>query len=239
MILSIINLNEPNDPDVDVTDPNKFNYLNDILILNQNKNSTPASGSSPLSGSPISSSKEGHLNTDFDSEDNDEYVYKKIFSKCKKLFEKLSGFSISSHSEPTYDLNFSSQLLSLDCLLNLNKNTKNLLYQNESFKAQLRELKILDKLLVRIKWIQTFLISNATSDNGVASYLLERYISCLNLFQTVTQTTNQSNEMSSKSNKKVLSICHPSTTPATTEFFLNQNYLIEFKKDFLIVLIKK
>jgi hypothetical protein len=276
LIISIINMNEnattketpdgTNNNNDDNLNLNKFSYLNDILLSQHGSSkrtsstcSTPSLSTSPsshLNGLPKDPTTTGVGVVELDLDDNDEYVYKKINAKCKALFRKLNPFCARVHASAAASLefNFNSQLLSLDCLLNLDKHTRNLLL-NESYKSQLRELKILDKIVVRLQFIVNLLTSNVLPsgenngddhDDSWTNYLLEKFISCFNLLQTVTQTTttmatSTSNGASRlKPSRKVLSICDKAAEPhETPDFVLNQLYLIDFKQKSLVSLIKQ
>lgn len=134
-------------------------HLNDIPLSSvSTKASRSSSGCSSMTSSPSNplhhqrhqSAHIGELDGD---ETDDLIVYKKVSAKCRKLFEKISPlFSAASSSlnqtatpsppqsaiagaHNQVEINFCTSLLSLDCLLNLNKNTRNLLFLNETYKV--------------------------------------------------------------------------------------------------------
>jgi hypothetical protein len=215
LIISIVNMNENEEATTAATE------LSDILLSNKQSTKNKRTSDSPLPA--VNNSVCFKDATELDLDDNDDYVYKKINSKCKALFHKLNPFTASGFTStlsPQVEFNFNSQLLSLDCLLNLNKHTKNLLL-NESYKSQLRELKILDKIVTRLELIVNTLMS-PFSGHTLANYLLEKFISCFNLLQTVTQTTAAA-----------------STCNTPPDFALNQLYLIDLNQKSLVTLIKQ
>lgn len=251
LIISIVNMNETT-PDAlngdasTALDTTRYAYLNDLQTINgQQSNKRLSSTSSSLSNSPSSllnqnnnnGQKETHNELDLD--ENDDYVYKKISSKCKALFYRLNPLTMNATHE--HELNFNSQLLSLDCLLNLNKHTKNLIL-NENYSSQLRDLKILDKLVIRLRFILNFFLASSSTECPLTNYLLDKFISCFNLLQTVTQPNYASRHKpigQVATNSKFLPICDKNTNVKIAEFIQNQNYLTELKKSILIDLIKQ
>jgi len=179
---------------------------------------------------------------------------------------------------------FNSQLLAIECLLNLNLNKQHDLELIDFYKTELRQMHILDKLLDTLRmFIDLFNKSNRNS-----YYLLNKYAKYLSLLDISTQQSTNPNsqhhqqqqpsspksisstqsssydlsiEYSSYNNNtcKDLTITYKSfeanqhTTGANAAsasllalpssscapYVLNQNYLVEFNKNFLIRLFKE
>lgn len=233
------------------------------------KASRSSSGCSSMTSSPVNSShtthqtahttagatlERPHLDLD-DNETDDLVVYKKIAAKCRKLFEKIAPL----FGAAAVEANFTTPLLALDCLLNLNRNTRNLLYLNEAYKAELRVSGVLDKLACRVHFLADQCAAPAhhhthhqqqqhtTSGDAVLAYVIDRLIACLGLYQTVTQppvvmpgsvaSTSASSASHGAPTKKLLSICHGNMP--TPEYVLNQAYLIELKDGDLFDSLKR
>lgn len=228
------------------------------------KASRSSSGCSSMTSSPINShhhAKEHHAHFDLDSassttnddnEADDLVVYKKISAKCRKLFEKISTLfgtvastvnlssSPSSSVNQQAEVNFATSLLALDCLLNLNKNTRNLLYLNETYKGELRDSGVLDKVIGRIRFLDDFMQNSVGHHSDLFVYVIDRYQACLSFLQTVTQpphVTPAANATNGQPNRKFLSIC--AAEMPTPQFVLNQGYLVEFKDGCLLDSLKR
>lgn len=136
-------------------------HLNDIPLSSvSTKASRSSSGCSSMTSSPSNPLHQRHQSAHIGELDGDEtddlIVYKKVSAKCRKLFEKISPLfsaasaSLNQSTTPSppqsviagahnqVEINFCTSLLSLDCLLNLNKNTRNLLFLNETYKVLFR-----------------------------------------------------------------------------------------------------
>lgn len=227
LIISILNRNE---------NENSYKeYLNDLGL----KQAEHSSGSLP--NSPTSNQI-----GDFQMDDNnDEFVYKKIYSKCRKLFDDLNNFDSSFSNNNLKNINFNSQLLSLDCLLNLNQNMKKNLLINDYYKDELRKMRVLDKILMRIKHIISNLTNKSAHEISNQLYLLNKLKSCLNLLETLTQSTSNSHNHPSSSKKSVKAIKYNENWNTEKNidklpvYILNQNYLIEYEQSYLIDLVKE
>ena len=235
-------------------------------------------------------------------DDEDQILYKRTYDRCKKLFEQLiltnsdcldqtlasteqnhNNSDLNENIDDTIDVLFNSELLALECVLNLNLLNKNKNNETDMYKNELRELKVLDRLLNILKLlIETF---KNNKKNGKNFQLINKFSKYLHLIETVTQQASFSSSSNSQSpiksttqslqaspttsssscSSRIIqrsnsctnieiytethlfndaasstndSACpqHLITQTATT---INQNYLFDYKKTFLVDLIKE
>jgi hypothetical protein len=172
--------------------------------------SLTSSPTSMAANSQSSSHRDEAANNCFDADDNDELVYRKIYSKCRKIYDKLTrggavkNETTTSFSPITLETNFNARLLALDCLLNFNANMKKNLLGNDYFRTELRESATMDKVLWRLELLLSNIIktdasrlkkpavvtSTGDSIDQVICYLLAKFKSCVNLLETLTQSNS-------------------------------------------------
>ena len=157
---------------------------------------------------------------------------------------------------------FNSQLLALECILNLNLNKQHEA-SSDLYKNELRELGVLDKLLFILKSILTKYksSSSSSSNNSSSSYLISKYARYLSLIVAVTHQSPQNHNQQQQSNSSPTkyssqqhesgSATQPLSQSSTSSSasssissnpnvsVLNQNYFVDFKETFLVDLFKE
>ncbi len=252
-------------------------YLNDLAVPSDLQFQSPAStrttlsspskskyssAASSLASSPTSSQLPNTRDTattggdSFDVNENDELVFRKVFLKCKKIYDKLTKNSTFFESTKT-ETNFNTRLLALDCLINLNTNMKKNLLSNDYFRNELRDSSTIDKILYRMELILCNLVKvNAPKQNNkqdennaeqVNCFLLGKFKSCVNFLETLTQSNSYTKSSSGKkaigsTSSKLMAITDiPNSEIQQPVYTVNQNYLIDFgpKNSFLQDLFKR
>ena len=157
--------------------------------------------------------------------------------------------SSTSPKSSTDSFAFNSQLLALECILNLNLNKQHESLSTDWHKNELRELNVLEKLLIILKSLinqfEKEKQKNEIKPSLQAHYEhLNKYARYLNLIITVTQhpiTLSSSLTGTTKNSlyntNEIASSCPTSQIESVS--FLNQNYLINYQKNFLLELIKE
>jgi hypothetical protein len=273
LIIKILNTNnEGNNTDIENehsnSDEDSNAYLNDLAAPSDQQFQSPASirtNSSPskskfssatssLASSPTSqpTANSRGVAESFDADENDELVYRKVYSKCKRIYDKLTKNS-SLESTKT-EINFNTRLLALDCLVNLNTNMKKNLLLNDYFRNELRDSATIDKILYRLEFILCNLLKTSPKQqykqaddvDQLNCFLLGKFKSCVNFLETLTQSNSYAKSSSKKSigsgNSKLMAITDvPNSEIQEPVYTKNQNYLIDFgpKKSFLQDLFKR
>ena len=246
-------------------------YLNDLTSKKQGSPSQTqtspnkiffSSATSSLANSPNSTNKEAAAATltseNFDVDENDELVLKKIYAKCRKIYDKLNKSFADSYYSGPLEVTFNSRLLALDCLVNLNISNKKNLLANDHFRTELRESRVIDKLVHRLGLLLGQLVKlDADESESVNCYLLGKFKNCINFLETLAQSNSSTGGGAGASKKKAASFegvrllsisdkSHEETNSlnvklAVPVYTLNQNYLVELgnKKSLLIELFKK
>jgi hypothetical protein len=253
LIISILNSNDNDESLSDelLEDDANFSYLSDLIF---NKKRLSVASSSSLSGSPTLSS------CNLNSEENDDLIFSKVYSKCKRIYENLPSNKNLSNSASNYELNFNKKLMALDCLLNININMKKNLLLNgghnndDYFRHELRRMNVLDKLMLRLKLLHEIMekldSKNETNNNSeIIFYLINRFRHCINFLETMTQHNHQllnSNNSIEYNNSKKMQLAIKDSendenfrSEKEPVHILNQNYLIDYGKNFLINIFKK
>lgn len=215
----------------------KFNYLHDLT--NRNNLSSSQTGRS-----------QPNEEINFIDANDDEVVFKKIYSKCKKIYDAISSDNLTKEYQVLHEMQFNCSLLTLDCLLNMNQNMKKNIVQNNFYRNELREKFVLDKILIRSHLILESLISlpnkfqfefshNDHEENIKKLFLINKLKSCINLIETLTQSINHSKLNNSASSKNLKSIKYKDDEKELEANELNQNYLIDLKNSFILDFIKR
>jgi hypothetical protein len=147
---------------------------------------------------------------------------------------------------------FNSQLLALECILNLNLSKQDESLSVDWYKNELRELLVLEKLLIILKGLISQYQLEKQKEKKSNQYLLNKYAKYLNLLITVTQHPialnaqphpASANQDSIGDNKDCSSgsMSSDGSINAINESasFLNQNYIIEFQRDFIFELLNE
>lgn len=216
----------------------QFNYLQDLTSKNNNYSINQDGGS--------------QSNEEINSVDanDDQVVFKKIYSKCKKIYDEISLDNLNKENKASHEMQFNCSLLTLDCLLNMNQNMKKNLVQNIFYKNELREKFVMDKILVRSQLILESLIGlqshfqfefvpNEHEESIKKIFLINKLKSCINFIETLTQSINHSKLNNSANSKKLKSIKYIEDEKEPEANEVNQNYLIDLKNRFTLDFIKQ
>ncbi|RNA22695.1 wings apart -like protein [Brachionus plicatilis] len=242
LILSFLQFNEQNSCIKDLDNgelADKFSYLIDLASnschMNNQKNGSQ-------SNDEISSS---------DAND-DLIVYKKIYSKCKKIYDHIHSDTLTKEHNILQDIHFNCALLTLDCLLNMNQNMKKNIVLNDFYKNEMREKFVIDKILIRSKLILKSLINLKTQsefeftqsglgENTKFLFLLGKLKSCINLIETLTQPISHSKSTNTgiTNNLKSIKYKEDDEDGPLESNQLNQNYMVDLKNRFVIEFIKE
>lgn len=233
LILSFLQFNEKNNGIKDISNDeltSKFSYLDDLA-------NTTSHSNSQTNGSQ--SSEEINL---IDAND-DLVVYKKIYSKCKKIFLDINSDNLTKENQELDEMQFNCTLLTLDCLLNMNQNMKKNIVHNNFYKNELREKFVIDKILIRSKLLIKSLkdlqdkpeFEFEIEQYRIKSlFLLNKLKLCINLIETLIQPTSHTNLTA----KNVKAIKYKENDPLESSE-INQSYLIDLKNRFVLEFIKE
>lgn len=130
---------------------------------------------------------------------------------------------------------FNSQILALECILNFNFNKQNESLSADWFKNEMRELLVLEKLLVLLKFFLNQYHKEKEKCTNTSHLILNKYSKYINLIVTVTQHPIALNSPAKVNlNQEVTSDLENKIDSASS---LNQNYLIDYQNNFLLELL--
>ena len=129
--------------------------------------------------------------------------------------------------------------MALECLLNINFNKQNESLPADWYKNELRELFVLEKLLILLKcMLNQFQKEKEKSSASILNpALLNKYAKYINLIITVTQHPIALNSPA-KSSQHEATDCESKRVEESAST-LNQNYLIEYQNNFLLELLNE